>query len=111
MSLTMGQIPKFSACADPKGLVLHRSEEKWYNPMAFSTNVVGARWYIRPVFLDHWEILEGDSYEVGMFQIRWLCFARVEVGAVSLHWRGFSYADNKMLLAVATPNFLTVLTN
>jgi hypothetical protein len=46
-----------------------------------------------------------------MFQIRWLCFARVEVGAVSLHWRGFSYADNKMLLAVATPNFLTVLTN
>lgn len=103
VSLKTGQIPKLPTCANPRELILGRGEEQWYGPISCSTDVEGA-WYIRPVFLDHYEIPE-DSSEVDIFQIRWLCFARVEGGTISLHWRGFSYAGRRQVAKRGSSQF------
>lgn len=81
-------------CLDPRDLVISAGEEQWYGPINYPPDS-DASWYIRPMFLPHWEILEGPTEPPRRVWIRWLCFARIGTNSISLHWRGFSYAKDQ----------------
>jgi hypothetical protein len=93
LSLKAGRVTRFPNCSDPQELVIREGKEEWYGPVTCTSDVAEARWYIRPVLIEHWEKLESDD-RPRKVQIRWLCFARVVSRVISLHWRGFSYAQN-----------------
>src|SRR5260221_6140798 len=46
------------------------------------------------MMLTHWEIFDNSDVPEKCL-IRWLCFARIGKGIISLHWRGFSHVDNE----------------
>ena len=87
-----GQVLSRPTCLNPAELVYSEGREEWYGPiMRPSDNE--AHWYIRPVFIPHWETQDGAETVPQQCVIRWLCFARVSEHMVSLHWRGFSFAE------------------
>lgn len=91
VTLKVGYLPRLPQLSDPLELVVSLGEEKWYGPVSHPIDE-SANWYIRPVFLNHWEILSGQSSPQQSL-IRWLCFVRVYKEITSLHWRGFTYTD------------------
>lgn len=75
---------------DPVDLIYGAGKQAWYGPIQCTTSNHTA-WYIRPVFVRHWERdNENDAPEERI--IRWLCFARITPQMISLHWRGFTHA-------------------
>jgi len=91
-SVKTGKVVERPVCDDPIGLLVAEGEPKWYGPIDYPLDSRGS-WYIRPVFVPHWETSE-DSAKVMQYSARWLCFARITDQAISLHWRGFSHADS-----------------
>jgi hypothetical protein len=91
LTFKKGTFSKLPRLSDASELVISIGEEKWYGPVS-SPEDVYANWYIRPVFLTHWET-SSDRTAPQQSIIRWLCFVRVSGATTSLHWRGFSYAD------------------
>jgi hypothetical protein len=91
-SVKSGEVSRNPICDDPRELLVAEGEERWYGPIDYPLDS-GRSWYIRPVFVPHWEIPE-RSTEAQRYLARWLCFARVTDGVISLHWRGFSHADS-----------------
>jgi len=81
--------PKLS---DPLILVGEMGEDKkWYGPVNTNDDP-GASWYICPVFIPHHYV--ANDNEIMKASIRWLVFARVWDRYVSLHWNGFTHADD-----------------
>jgi hypothetical protein len=91
-SVKVGRIVERPTCDNPIGLLVSEGDPKWYGPIDYPSDSSGS-WYIRPVFVPHWETSE-DSTEVMQYSVRWLCFARITDQAISLLWRGFSHADS-----------------
>jgi len=91
-SIRAGRVTEFPSLADPQGLVIGRGDERWYGPIVCPVDTE-AQWYIRPVFVGHWDMPEHDASPPNECQIRWLCFARMQADVISLHWRGFSFAE------------------
>jgi len=91
-SVKVGSINERPVFDDATGLLVAEGEPKWYGPVDYPPDSSGS-WYIRPVFVPHWETLENSS-EVMEYSVRWLCFARITDQAISLLWRGFSHADS-----------------
>lgn len=74
-------------------LVVDMGREEWYGPVQRHDDP-DATWYVRPVLI-HYKEKDNESEENEDKQIdyviRWLCFARIGSGIVSLHWHGFTY--------------------
>lgn len=93
VSLKLGKVSRTPACRDVTELVFEEGhKEEWYGPVTCPYDKPETYWYIKPVFVPHWEINERDG-QPQRVEARWLCFARVTSNSVSLHWRGFSYSD------------------
>jgi hypothetical protein len=84
----MGQVKKFPILADPTEIVFATGKPAWYGPIL----VEEVNWYLRPYYANHWEVAT-ESSKPEQYQIRWLCFARVTQDVVSLHWQGFTLAQ------------------
>jgi len=89
LSVKIGSILQRPQLANTHDLFFGRGEERWYGPLQNSDDVEDMLWYVRPVFLEHWEIGIDDSPPQKCV-IRWLCWARVGTGVLSLHWNGFT---------------------
>jgi len=92
ISAKVGQVSHFPILADANELVIRAGSESWYGPVNYPGDEQYARWYIRPQFVDYWDILPSEEAPTKL-QARWLCFARVTESALSLHWRGFTYPN------------------
>lgn len=88
-----GRVPKLPDCLNPAELLYTEGREDWYGPIMRPLDTE-ARWYIRPVFISHWETPDGATSTPQQCVIRWLCLARVSEHVLSLHWRGFSFAQS-----------------
>jgi hypothetical protein len=93
VALKLGRISTLPDCLDPNDLVMSEGEQQWYGPISHPFDG-DASWYIRPMFLPHWEVPEDSGQQPQKLAIRWLCFARIAEDIISLHWRGFTYADS-----------------
>ena len=93
MSVKVGTVTHIPMCEPIQRLVMSEGQEQWYGPTE-NPDDGGAYWYIRPVFVNHWEYNE-TLEKMQLLPVRWLCFARVTEESISLHWRGFSYAESK----------------
>lgn len=91
LTFKLAKLQKLPVGLPPEELVVKGGSEAWYGPIR-SRFDEDATWYIRPKYFKHWELLEGRDLP-SKHLIRWLCFARVGSDVVSLHWRGFSYAE------------------
>lgn len=87
-----GPVPDWPSCADPAQIVSSEGESEWYGPLRCDQDAE-AVWYLKPVFVPHWEKPEG-GHGIQEVCIRWLCFARIDTGGISLHWRGFTCAES-----------------
>jgi hypothetical protein len=92
ISIKIGQVLHFPNLANADELVTTAGSESWYGPVSCPGDEQNAHWYIRPQFVNYWDILPGEDAPVKL-QARWLCFARVTEAALSLHWRGFTYPN------------------
>lgn len=90
ISIKTGTVRRFTTAADPGELVTSDGREVWYGPVTCPGDADDVAWYVRPKFVEYWDVTEADSTP-RRFQARWLCFARVTTEAISLHWRGFTY--------------------
>jgi hypothetical protein len=95
MALKIGHVAKRPILSDPKTLMVSEGTERWYGPVCIDSDP-GAAWYLRPVFVPHWERAHGALFPEE-YRIRWLCGARVTNNVVSLHWNGFSWAADQKL--------------
>ena len=94
VSVKMGTVGGNPALADASDLVFGPGSSQWYGPLESALDPQ-AKWYIRPVFAPHWETSsEREDTTPQKVTIRWLCFARLSTGVMSLHWRGFTIKDN-----------------
>jgi hypothetical protein len=91
VSVQMGAVLSRPVCSSASQLVTNIGEEKWYGPLHCYVDDSDAEWYIRPVLVDHIEVMEGEHPKAERVQIRWLVFARVTNDTISLHWQGFSH--------------------
>lgn len=89
----MGRVPKFPDCLNPAELLYTEGHEKWYGPIMRPLDTE-ARWYIRPVFISHWETPDDATSKPQQCVIRWLCLARASKDVLSLHWKGFTFAQS-----------------
>lgn len=76
--------------SNPTEIIFSPGKPGWYGPIL----VDGENWFIRISFLPQWEFDE-ISKQFQEHHIRWLCFACASDKYVSLHWQGFTLADNK----------------
>lgn len=104
VSVKLGRVGKTLPCRNIAELALEEGRKEWYGPIVCPHDRPETSWYIRPVFVPHWEIDERDG-EPQRVEIRWLCFARVTTQSISLHWRGFSYSDAGDAAASDNVNF------
>jgi len=91
------RIPKLPSVSD---LVLGQGSEEWYGPVVLTNSEPLVNWYIRPVFVEYWDMAENGKPE--KYLARWLCFARVSLDAISLHWRGFTYPTGPDAVSVGS---------
>lgn len=91
VSIKSGRVSKFPQLNNANELITNQGKPEWYGPVT-NPNDAGIKWYIRPVFIPHQEINESTKKLEKVF-IRWLCFARIDKSTISLHWKGFSFAD------------------
>ncbi len=87
-----GRVLRLPTCLDPAELVYSDGREEWYGPIVRPSDNE-AHWYIRPVFIPHWETQDDAGGVPRQCVIRWPCLARVSERVLSLHWRGFSFAE------------------
>ena len=92
LALQIGEVHKTPTLADPAILATTPGKAEWYGPLSRLNDVATAVWYIGPHFVEHWE--KDANGEPTRFDIRWLCFARVEPQNISLHWRGFTCSES-----------------
>ena len=78
---------------DANNLVQNTGESQWYGSIQLEEDPQ-AKWYIRPVFIDHQFLQDGHS-EPTKCKVRWLVFARIHEKFVSLHWNGFSHNEDE----------------
>lgn len=99
-------------CENANEIVSGRGKEQWYGPVKISSDSLES-WYIRPVFIPHWEVVldsngaatnDNESRAVKSL-IRWLCFARLNSGYVTLHWRSFTHIEDTDDLGKSTSQF------
>ena len=94
LSIKSGKVGVVVNALDPIKLITEAGEEKWYGPVSVPNE--DGEWYIRPIFLPHWENLgshEENANNNGQrtlteSKVRWLCFARIASNYASIHWRG-----------------------
>lgn len=89
-AVKIGEVNEYPNLENPEELIYSEGRPEWYGPVIDSDNE-NVYWYIRPHFPVHWE-LDGDPLSLVQRQIRWLAFARVTNGYVSIHWQGFTVA-------------------
>lgn len=92
ISVKVGRILHFPILANANELVTTAGSENWYGPLNCPGDDQYTRWYIRPQFVEYWDILPGEEAPTKL-QARWLCFARTTESSLSLHWRGFTYPN------------------
>ena len=95
LSLKIGSVAERPRLANIHELFFGQGEEQWYGPLSNSDDKAEIQWYVRPVFIDHW-ITGTDDHGPQKHIIRWLCWARVGSGVVSLHWNGFTRTPDRV---------------
>lgn len=93
-------------------IVSWRGKEEWYGPVK-SQSDSDANWYVRPVFIPHWDVVldshnstqNSTSENAVKSLIRWLCFARLKPGYVSLHWKSFTHVEDAADLGKSNSQF------
>ena len=79
-------------CKNAADLVISAGTEDWYGPIDCPDDDPDVKWYLRPILFQHWE-QKSNSSEFVEQKVRWLCAARVLAPTISLHWLGFSHAE------------------
>jgi hypothetical protein len=96
LALRVGTVPHLPQGEDPAILATTRGEETWYGPIKRLDDSQDASWYIYPKYFEHYE--KDANGKVQECEIRWLCFGRIQKDCISLHWRGFSLAEEEGLV-------------
>ncbi|MCC6614174.1 MAG: hypothetical protein IT320_11900, partial [Anaerolineae bacterium] len=93
-SCRSGVVSRLPKGRDARELITDIGNRQWYGPIEVETENEVSQWYIRPEFFTHWAVPENYS-EPQKFNVRWLTFARISQGIVSIHWSGFTFAETE----------------
>ena len=93
----VGHLDKPARGEDAIDLVQNRGYSTWYGPLTRNDDPQG-NYYVYPIYVDYSEPSEDPtSIERVKYWIRWLVFARIGNGILSLHWHGFTYQNQDNL--------------
>jgi hypothetical protein len=90
LSLRLGKAVNFPTLESPSLLLSSASDDKWYGPILDNDSV--PRWYIRTHTVSHFF---PRREEIVKAQIRWLVFAEIGQGHISLSWNNFTFAGQE----------------
>jgi hypothetical protein len=92
-SIKLGKLTQAPKCAPVNELLFGQGEEKWYGPVSHPNDRQDVYWYVRPHFTRDWEIPEGHR-DPKEYIVRWLVFARLSDQTLTIHWNGFTHAED-----------------
>lgn len=73
----------------PAELLFEKGSQNWYGPIPTPVSGFEGTWYVRPVFIPYDSGVRLNNERLTE-SIRWLVFACVQNGIVSLHWNNFT---------------------
>jgi len=90
LTFKLGETSFSKTLNDPINLVYSEGMSEWHGPIILPEDV-NAKWYIKPIFIPHWEFDEVTKQPIRR-AIRWLIYARLADEILSFHWQGFTHA-------------------